>query len=492
MNINSRLFEAYLRCPTKCWLRSRAEPGGDNEYADWIHSRERAYYETALQQLLPIFPESHRATAPTINKASKGQAWRCGLDVPLRTNDLDSRLQALERVPSNLRSGIVQFIPYRFEFANKLTKDHKLLLAFDAFLLTQAVKCKVNIGKIVHGDIYAVIKLKLSNLTSEVRKHIKDIGTLLNRNTPPDLVLNRHCGQCEFQTRCRRLALEKDDLSLLSGMTEKERYKLNSKGIFTIRQLSYTFRPRRRRRETTRKPEKYNHSLRALAIRENKIHVVTPRTPNLTDTPVYLDVEGLPDRDFYYLIGVRIKTGTGVIHHSFWADDEAQEGRIWADFLVVLSMIPSPRLVHFGSFEKLFMKRMYDRYGGPSEVISALPVIEGAINLVSYIFGQLYFPTFSSRLKDIAGYLGFQWSGSITSGLGAITARHRWEASKDPVEKHALLNYNRQDCEALELVANSVVTLSRNASLEERAFQSSVVYASDMPLAVSRPPENAV
>ena len=208
MNINSRLFEAYLHCPTKCWLRSRAEPGRDNEYADWILTRERAYYETALRHLLPVFPQSHRKTAPTIDRASKGEAWRYALDDPLRTNDLNSRLQALERVPSKFRSGIVQFIPYGFEFANKLTKEHKLLLAFDALLLSQAVKCKVNIGKIVHGDAYAVIKLKLSNLTGEARKHIKDIGTLLNRDTPPDLVLNRHCGQCEFQTRCRRLALE--------------------------------------------------------------------------------------------------------------------------------------------------------------------------------------------------------------------------------------------------------------------------------------------
>ena len=41
-------------------------------------------------------------------------------------------------------------------------------------------------------------------------------------------------------------AIEKDDLSLLVNMPEKERARLNSKGIFTVTQLSYTFRPRRR------------------------------------------------------------------------------------------------------------------------------------------------------------------------------------------------------------------------------------------------------
>src|SRR5438309_3851483 len=94
-----------------------------------------------------------------------------------------------------------------------------------------------------------------------------------------------------------------------------------SKGIFTVAQLSYTFRPRRRRRELRGKQEKHHHSLRALAIRENKIHAVGIPDPKLNGTPVFLDVEGLPDRDFYYLIGIRIQAAEGSVQHSFWADD---------------------------------------------------------------------------------------------------------------------------------------------------------------------------
>src|SRR5437868_2992248 len=47
----------------------------------------------------------------------------------------------------------------------------------------------------------------------------------------------------------------------------------------------------------------------ALAIRERKIHIVGSPELKLQGTPVYLDVEGLPDRDFYYLIGLRIGIG---------------------------------------------------------------------------------------------------------------------------------------------------------------------------------------
>jgi predicted RecB family nuclease len=72
--------------------------------------------------------------------------------------------------------------------------------------------------------------------------------------SPPPLILNKHCAECAFQARCRQVAVEKDELSLLSGMTEKERKKQHDKGIFTITQLSYTFRPRRKPKRLASRP----------------------------------------------------------------------------------------------------------------------------------------------------------------------------------------------------------------------------------------------
>jgi predicted RecB family nuclease len=170
----------------------------------------------------------------------------------------------------------------------------------------------------------------LSALAGEVRKRLEKIAALLSNPAPPDLVLNRHCAECEFQARCREKAIERDDLSLLAGMSEKERKNLHGKGIFTVTQLSYTFRPRRRPKRLRDKREKYHHSLKALAIREKKIHIVGGPELKIEGTPVYLDVEGLPDRDFYYLIGLCIGNGESAVQqHSLWADTVADEGKIW-------------------------------------------------------------------------------------------------------------------------------------------------------------------
>ena len=46
--------------------------------------------------------------------------------------------------------------------------------------------------------------------------------------------------------------------------------------------------------------------------------------------------KGLPDRDFYYLIGLRIGNGESAVQHSLWADTAADEGKIWREFLGIL------------------------------------------------------------------------------------------------------------------------------------------------------------
>jgi predicted RecB family nuclease len=147
---------------------------------------------------------------------------------------LESEVHALERVPAEGRAKPAQFIPIRFVFTNKLNRDDKLLLALDAFALSKLLGREVSIGRIVHGDDHSTLKVKTSPMISEVRKRLERIATLLSNPAPPDLVLNPHCPECEFQARCRRKAEETDDLSLLSNMSAKERKKFHTKGIFTV------------------------------------------------------------------------------------------------------------------------------------------------------------------------------------------------------------------------------------------------------------------
>jgi predicted RecB family nuclease len=370
------------------------------------------------------------------------------------TSALHSCLHAIERIPSEGRGKAAQFIPIRFIFTNKLSKDDKLLLAFDAFVISEMLGREIRLGKIIHGDDHTMLKVKTSSLAGEVRKRIEKIAALLSSPVPPDLVLNRHCAECEFQSRCRQKAIERDDLSLLAGMSEKERKNLHGKGVFTVTQLSYMFRPRRRPKRLRDRREKYHHSLKALAIREKKIHIVGSPELKIEGTPVYLDVESLPDRDFYYLIGLCIGNGESAVQqHSLWADTVADEGKIWREFLGILETVEKPVLIHYGSYETTFLRLLRKRS-------AADQAIRSAVNLLAVIFSQVYFPTYSNGLKEIAGWLGFKWTDSGLSGKQAIACREGAENCESSIAKRRLVTYNREDCEASALLALTIYRLS--------------------------------
>jgi predicted RecB family nuclease len=463
MKITPDVFDAFLKCPTKSWLRAAGEPASGNTYAEWVKAQTASYRATETQRLVAGSPQDEIAIWPAAENL-KTAKWRLASSVPLQAQmdscALESGLHAIERAPSEGRGRPAQFIPILFVFRNKLTKDDKLLLTFDAFVLAESLGREIRLGKIIHGDDHAMSKVKTSALADEARKRIEKLATLLAGQSPPDLVLNRHCAECEFRNRCRQKAVEKDDLSLLAGMSEKERKKLHSKGIFTVTQLSYTFRPRRRPKRLRDRRERYHHSLKALAIREKKIHIVGNPELKIEGTPVYLDVEGLPDRDFYYLIGLRIGNGDSAVQHSLWADTVADEGKIWREFLALLETIEKPVLIHYGSYETDFLKQMRQRHGEPPSESGTAKAVQSGVNLLSHIYAQIYYSGNSNGLKDTADTLGFKWSEAGASGLTTIAWRNQWERSCQPELKASLVAYNAQDCEAVSLVAKTVGQLS--------------------------------
>src|SRR6266481_5193493 len=204
MTITPSVFGAFLKCPTKCWLRFTGEPPAGNTYAEWVQAEQESYRADAAKQLIANAAADKCAVAP-VPEDLKTAKWPLAVDVPVqvelrssRRNGaqtstaeteqslltsaattveakciIESRIHVVERVPSEGRGKAAQFIPIRFIFTNKLGKDDKLVLAFDAFVLSEILGREFSLGKIIHGDDHATLKLKTSPLTGEVRKRVR-------------------------------------------------------------------------------------------------------------------------------------------------------------------------------------------------------------------------------------------------------------------------------------------------------------------------------
>jgi predicted RecB family nuclease len=476
-SITAAVFSAFIKCPTKAHLLAIGEPPPGTFFAD-VEARISSKYKAVAKRCL-------RVGAEEAEPLEFGQLWR-SLDYATITHDVDCETAVYDFAlpPHRPRSRQSQkskpsgtFVPVLLLPRDKLDVSDNLIVCFGALALSQATGILADTGTLIYGEVPRRKTLKIGNHVARTRQIIEAIRATCCGPEPPPLVLNRHCAVCDFQPRCRGLAVERDDLSLLNAMTGKERAKCNAKGIFTIAQLSYGYRSRRRRRakpdaersaesdKRTAPGARNDHKLRALAIKKGQIHVVGKRSLKFDGVPTFFDVEGMPDRNFYYLVGLRFERDGDQVELSFWADGVDDERVIWEDCLRTLKQIGNPQIVSYGAYEARFLRQMKERYVSALDDVDFVDrLIKTSLNLVGCIYGKIYFPTYSNSLKEIGRYLGFEWTSQRASGAAAPILRRASELGVDGGFKRELIGYNMDDCRAAATVADALVRICSGGS----------------------------
>src|SRR5205807_1423349 len=180
---------------------------------------------------------------------------------------------------------------------------------------------------------------------------------------PPPLLLNSHCPSCQFRDLCQARAVKEDNLSLLAAIKPKDVRYYEKKGIFTVKQLSYVYKPRRSSKRAKNLQATHKPELQALAIRTGKIYLQQIPTISRQNVELFFDIEGIPDRQLYYLIGLLICEDNTCTYHAFWADTDQDEAQMWSNFLGKVSQYPNASLYHYGSYEPRAIVTLSKRHG---------------------------------------------------------------------------------------------------------------------------------
>jgi len=152
-----------------------------------------------------------------------------------------------------------------------------------------------------------------------------------------------------------------------------------------------------------------------------------------------------------------------------------------------LQEIDNPRIVHYGAYEKRFLRRMMERWKTTAEEAHFINRIgDGSINLLASIYGKIYFPTYSNSLKEIGRWLGFEWSCPQASGQAATLLRRLWELSPDDTLRDRLIRYNMEDCRAIALIGGTIAQICDTDS----GHKWTVVNTSELEVGSSEPSEN--
>ena len=453
--ITSEVFVAYSQCPRKAFLLLFSDDQGTpHDYPRILEERRKAHQA----QYLEAFKQTHEDAKPYDEKnLRKGEVF---VEATLRAECWEADCDVLTKVDQGASSRKVMYEPTIAVGTYSITKEQKTELSFIGKVLGQIQKQLPAVGTIVGMDGKAH-RVKLESGYKAIAPFLKSLQTWIEEKPaePPALILNKHCSSCQFQDSCREQALKGDHLSLLDRMTPEAIQKYNRRGIFTIYQLSYTFKPRKNKKLRTKAPIKHRLELQALAIREQKIYIQELSNLPRKTVELFLDIEGIPDQNFYYLIGLTICEGDNKLHCSFWANDINDEEKIWKQLLDKIDQYCESPIYHYGNYEFRAIKELGRKYSPNRQHLEKM-----LFNLNSYIYGKIYFPVFSNSLKKIGNFIDASWESSKASGLQSLAWRYDWEYTKDDESKRALITYNREDCEALILLANKITAIEKIAN----------------------------
>jgi len=265
--ITSEVLVAYSLCPQKAFLLLCTEEKGTlHEYEQILQQQQRAAqnhsHTTLLQTNLEI-----RSYAP----AALTSACDVLVNATLVTEELEAVCSMLTKVVQPSSLGDYSYEPAIVVGTHSITKEQKLELLFAGYMLGKIQRKVPEHGKIIDVDgISHQVKLgKSDNILLPLLQPLQAWSTVSSPELPP-LLLNNHCPACQFRDLCQARAVKEDNLSLLAAIKPKDVRYYEKKGIFTVKQLSYVYKPRRpskraKNLQATHKPE-----LQALAIRTVK------------------------------------------------------------------------------------------------------------------------------------------------------------------------------------------------------------------------------
>ena len=226
--ITAEIFDAFLKCESKAYFKSSGQIGEPDELTNWQREVRQEFRRSCQSRYRSIFQDAFDAPQPLLLDELKSGKHHILFDCGIEAGQFQSRIDAVEKVTSLSRMKYRGYIPVRFVPNEKLSRHDKLLLAFDAYTLSLALGTTPTIGKIMHGMDQRTVTIRLAPLISVVRLMAEKICTQTTSPEPTQLVLNKHCIECEFKARCRALAEEKGSLSLLPRMSRLEREKLHA------------------------------------------------------------------------------------------------------------------------------------------------------------------------------------------------------------------------------------------------------------------------
>lgn len=258
-----------------------------------------------------------------------------------------------------------------------------------------------------------------------------------------------------WSSYCDRLAIERQDVSLVSGVGPTTRDKLVAAGFRRLEDVARASDEALRAVKGVGPARARQFATSARAILAGRHERLAPCAFPEGRTEVFFDLEGTSEQatdegwtSMDYLIGAVVEGR----YHSFVAHGLDKEAEMFHAFLAWFQTLPDPILYHWHHYERTHLRELARRHGAPLDVEAE--VVPRMRDLHADAARSFAFPTYGTSIKRVAPYVGFEWRDKDVNGMESIALYMQYArdpaANADKLEK--VLRYNEDDCHATRAV----------------------------------------
>ncbi|MBD2137372.1 TM0106 family RecB-like putative nuclease [Anabaena sp. FACHB-1237] len=374
-----------------------------------------------------------------------------------------SRPDLLIKQPGFSTFGNWQYMPVNIELGKRPKQEYQVILAFHAQVLGILQNVSVNYGGLILRNKEKTYIVDLDRWTALMLNILREYIAIIELKNEPEIFISRQkCHLCPWCSYCYAIAQNEQHLSLLPGVTPIRYQQLQNLNIDTLETLAKTHPSTLEQLAGFDGYIAPKLVLQAQSVCNNK-PIVLPHSlpiPDIAYTAnieLYFDIEAQPDLNLNYLLGVLVvnRENNSEQFYSLLAENPAQEGLIWQQFLELVAQYPQAPIYHFCAYEVDTVKKLGKLYRTPYSQIQA--VVSRFIDIYEYLTENVTLPIESYALKSIARWLGFEWRDPEISGAKCIYWYDQWLALGDRTTLELIQRYNEDDCRATRIVKDWLV-----------------------------------
>lgn len=271
----------------------------------------------------------------------------------------------------------------------------------------------------------------------------------------PDPFIASVCATCQWQPHCLGIAEGSQDVSLISGLKRSVWAALRARGLGTLPAAAAASRETLINIKGVGEKTAQHITLQARALHERRpIQIARPDLDH-SRPALFLDAESESSHGVVYLMGLLIERGPDRVFEYDLARSPGDEAAMWTRFLDRIQTLDGT-VYHYAPYERTILDRLAQKHG---EQARADSLLDRMVDLSHVLKDSVVLPLYGYSLKEVAPWLGFEWTGQTQAADDSMLEYLGWLDDGDPAHLDRILRYNEEDCRALAVVFDWLLTL---------------------------------